>query len=177
MTASPSRYSKATILLHWLAALLIIGLIVVGQMMEDMQGSEKLQLLDLHRKIGLLTGVIFLARLVFFFLHARPEADPVWPPLQAKFAKLIHLLLYILPIVMVASGMASMMLFGLGEYVDSGDYAGYSTAAESVKPLIVHGIGSKLLVASIALHVVGAIYHHFIKKDGIMDRMSLLRSR
>jgi cytochrome b561 len=44
MTPSPSRYSKATILLHWLAALLIIGLIIVGQTMEDMQGPEKLQI-------------------------------------------------------------------------------------------------------------------------------------
>ncbi len=177
MTPSPSRYSKATILLHWLAALLIIGMIIVGQMMEDMQGPEKLQLLDLHRKIGLLTGAVFLARLVFFFLHARPEADPAWPPLQAKFAKLIHLLLYVLPIAMVASGMAAMMGFGLAEYVDSGDYAGYAASVEGATPLIAHGIGAKLLVASVVLHVVGAIYHQAIKRDGIMSRMSLLKSQ
>lgn len=176
MTSSPSRYSKATILLHWIAAFLILGLIVVGQMMEGMQGAEKLQLLDLHRKIGLLTGAIFLARLVFFFLHARPAADPAWPPLQAKFAKLIHLLLYVLPIVMVASGMASMMIFGLAQYVDNGDYAGYAAAAQSVPPLLVHSIVAKLLVASVVLHVVGAIYHQLIKKDGIMARMSFLQS-
>ncbi|MCT4657351.1 MAG: cytochrome b/b6 domain-containing protein [Cohaesibacter sp.] len=172
-TSSPSRYSKVTIALHWLGALLILGLIVVGQMMDGMQGPEKLELLDMHRKIGLVTGLIFLVRLVFFFLHARPEADPNWPPMQAKLAKAIHLLLYLLPLVMVASGMASLMIFGLGQYVDNGDIAGYLAAAGSVPPLNVHGIVAKLLVASVVLHVIGAIYHQFVKKDGIMTRMSL----
>lgn len=174
MTASQTkRYSKLTSALHWLGALLIIGLIVVGQMMEDMQGAERLQLLDLHRKVGLFTGFVFLLRLIFFFVHARPAADPSWPRWQGKIAKALHAVLYLLPIVMVASGMASMMIFGLDRYIASGDIAGYITASEDVPPLAIHAIVAKLLVASVVLHVAAALYHHFVQKDGIMNRISL----
>ncbi len=175
MTASSTtRYSKVTSALHWIGALLIIALIVVGQMMENMDGVERLQLLDLHRKAGLATGIIFLLRLVFFFVHARPAADPSWPGWQAMAAKALHAVLYLLPILMVISGMASMMIFGLDAYIGTDDIAGYITASETVPSLTVHSIGAKLLVASVVLHVLAALYHQFVQKDGVMKRISLL---
>lgn len=166
----PLRYSKITSALHWLALPLILGLLASGGMMGDMQGPERLELLDIHRKIGLLTGLVFIVRIVFFFLHARPRSDPAWPPLQAKIAKLVHAFLYLLPLIMVGSGMAAMVIFGLVSFIDSGDIAGY-LEAHRVPPMLVHSIAAKLLVAAILLHVLGGLYHHFVQKDGIFSRI------
>ena len=40
----------------------------------------------------------------------------------------------------------------------------------------VHGIVAWLLLAVIALHVSGALYHAVIKRDGVIQRMLPLRS-
>lgn len=173
-TTSVTRYSRATTLLHWLGALLIIGLLISGQIMEGMVGPERLELLDIHRKIGLLTGLVFLVRLVLFVRHPRPAADPSWPGWQALAAKVLHGLLYLLPLAMVASGMATLMVFGLAAFIDNGDIAGYMAARE-VPPLLVHAIGAKLIMAGIVVHVIAALHHHFIQKDGIFERVSLFK--
>ena len=171
---APVRYSKVTTALHWLGAILIVGLMIVGQLMETMDGPERLQLLDLHRKAGLATGFVFLLRIIFFVTHKRPESDPSWPRWQAVSAKLLHILLYILPLVMVGSGMAALVGFGLGSYIESSDIEGYM-AAKDIAPLFVHGLAAKLLMGGVVLHVAAALHHHFVQKDGIFGRISLLK--
>ncbi|WP_316862093.1 cytochrome b/b6 domain-containing protein [uncultured Cohaesibacter sp.] len=174
-SSSPVKYSSTAVLLHWIGALMVIGLIVVGKLMEDMTGTEKMTVLSIHYYGGLATGVVFLLRLVFFFVHARPNDDPSWPTWQAKIAKLVHAILYLLPIIMVASGMIAMSVYGLGTYVSAGDFEGYQ-AASRVPPMLVHALTASLLIAAIALHVVAALYHQFVQKDHIFKRISMRKA-
>ena len=171
-TTTQEKYSSLTILLHWLGALLVIGLLIVGSIMEDMTGEAKFQLLTLHYYGGLATGVVFLLRLVFFFLHARPVEDPAWPKWQAQSAKAVHALLYLLPIIMVASGLVAWFVFDLQSYVANGDVEGYRTA-HRILPMLVHGLSANLLIAAVVLHIVAALYHQFMQKDNILNRMSM----
>lgn len=168
-----SKYSKTTIALHWLGALFLIAVFVVGSRLENFSGAEQLQMVDLHRMGGLAVGAVFLLRLVFFFAHARPAADPSWPKAQALAAKVLHLVLYIVPILLVVSGMATMIVFGGGEALSSGDVAAYEAAVRSAPSMAVHGIAAKVLMASVVLHVIAALYHQFVQKDAIMSRISL----
>ena len=39
------------------------------------------------------------------------------------------------------------------------------------KPRIRHGIGARLMVALFVFHAGAALYHHFVKKDGLLRRM------
>nr|WP_319389879.1 cytochrome b/b6 domain-containing protein [uncultured Cohaesibacter sp.] len=176
MTSSaPEKYSSAIIVLHWLGALLIIGLLIVGSLLEDMTGATKMQLLAFHYYAGLATGALFLVRLVFFFFHARPAADPSWPKWQATASTAVEGLLYLLPLIMVASGMIAMLAFGLGDYVQAGDYEGYQ-AAHRVWPMLVHSLTANLLIAAVGLHVVAALYHHFVQKDQVFNRITFRKS-
>ncbi|WP_321338886.1 cytochrome b/b6 domain-containing protein [uncultured Cohaesibacter sp.] len=168
---APQRYSSAIIVLHWIGALLVIGLLIVGSLLEDMTGASKMQLLTYHYYAGLATGALFLLRLVFFFFNARPDADPSWPKWQATASNVIEGLLYLLPLIMVATGMIAMSVYGLKSFVDNGDYEGYQ-AAHRIWPMLVHSLTANLLIAALGLHIVAALYHHFVKKDQIFNRIT-----
>ncbi|MEZ5753217.1 MAG: cytochrome b/b6 domain-containing protein [Paracoccaceae bacterium] len=71
---------------------------------------------------------------------------------QRALAKAAHVGLYALMILMPLSG--SMAWFG-----------GVDLAAQG------HNVLKIALLALVALHVVGALYHHFVQKDGLINRM------
>jgi cytochrome b561 len=39
------------------------------------------------------------------------------------------------------------------------------------RPRTPHGIGARLLLALIVLHTGAALYHHFVRRDGLLRRM------
>ena len=43
-------------------------------------------------------------------------------------------------------------------------------------PRQIHGLASRLTMGLIALHVLAALYHQFIVKDGLLARMGLGRT-
>ena len=42
---------------------------------------------------------------------------------------------------------------------------------DALPPRIVHGIVAKILMLAIILHVAAAVYHQFIRHDGLLSRM------
>lgn len=67
------KYSKGTIIIHWLSFLLIIALIPMGFIMEEMeQETAKLNLLRLHMIVGIIVFVLTLVCIWFFFRQKRP---------------------------------------------------------------------------------------------------------
>ena len=71
---------------------------------------------------------------------------------QRALAKVAHVGLYALMILMPLSG--SMAWFG-----------GVDLAAQG------HNVLKIVLLALVALHVLGALYHQFVLKDGLINRM------
>ena len=71
-------FGITSILFHWLTTGLIIGLFIMGQIMEDMpRGPEKGELMTLHQSIGMLLLALVFARLVWRLTQGFPQAaDP-----------------------------------------------------------------------------------------------------
>jgi len=42
---------------------------------------------------------------------------------------------------------------------------------DALPPRAVHGLVAKLLMLAIGLHIAAALYHHFIRRDGLLSRM------
>jgi cytochrome b561 len=98
----------------------------------------------------------------------RPVAGhPAWQTLSAK---LIHGLFYIVILGMAASGIGILALSGAGNIL-FGASAGPLPDFSEVLPRVPHGLGARLMVALFVLHAGAALYHHFIKKDGLIWRM------
>jgi len=166
-----TKYSRTIRTLHWVLAILLIGLLIAGTIMHNSSDeATKFAMIKLHAPLGLLAGLLLLVRTFFAFKHARPAPDPNWSFAVKWVSKIVHILLYILPLALVGSGIATMIISGLGDILRLGlpevwpKLGGLASAQ-------AHGIFGKLFLASLVLHIAGAVYHQWVVKDDLLARM------
>jgi len=176
------RYHLVAIVLHWVIALGILALIVLGLAMTHLglAPMAKFQMYQLHKSIGITVLLAVLLRILWRLTH-RPPPLPAMLPLEKAAAEGTHGLLYVLMLVIPLSGWTLVsvspfnlptVLYGavpwphLPVFPDLAD----KPAVEAVVKFI-HGKLAWLLTAVIALHAAAALRHHFMLRDGILDRM------
>ena len=75
-------------LLHWVIALLLVGLVYAGLTFNGMErGPERTELAALHKSMALLTLALMTLRLVWKFMNARPAAPPVAIPAETWLSR------------------------------------------------------------------------------------------
>lgn len=169
-----AQFSKMTVILHWVIALAMIGMLAFGLYLEDMPRSpEKGELMGLHKSIGILVLLLASYRVIHRLINKMPRPIKPMPEWQEKTATGTHLFLLLGTLFMPLSGVMmsvgggrAVNVFGL-ELLAAGD------KIEWLRELggIVHGFGSTLLIIVILLHVAGALKHQLIDRDGTMKRM------
>ena len=176
--SSATRYTAPAIGLHWLLALMLIGSFSLGVYMADLPFSPtRLKLYNWHKWAGVTILVLSLVRLAWRLGH-RPPADAAMPAWQATAAHATHRLLYALFFIVPLLGWAyssaagfPIVWFGV---LPLPDFVPVDKAlAEAIKPW--HERSAMLMAALVLLHVAGALKHHFIDRDGLIDRMRLRR--
>lgn len=75
---------------------------------------------------------------------------------------------------MVASGIGMIALSGAAPLIFGGESA-LLPDFWKYPPLLPHAIGARLLLALLVLHVGAALYHQFVRRDGLLWRMWLAR--
>ena len=94
------RWGSISIGLHWLTALLIIGLAIVGLIMTELPNSPlKMQIYALHKSFGLTVLALTLLRLAWRLVAGTPDDQP-GSRLQRLAAKAVHGLMYFLLLAM-----------------------------------------------------------------------------
>lgn len=170
---SPKRYHPALVALHWLLAVMLIAVLAYGSLvMKDIPNAspEKIDALRAHMIAGGLILLLTLMRLVVRVKTPHPPRASTGMAWADRLAPLTHWILYLLVIVMAASGIAISVMAGLPGIVFGG--AGTLPASfDAFPPRAVHGIVAKILMALIALHVLAALYHQFVRRDGLLSRM------
>ena len=171
---SPS-YTGVAKSLHWLMALLLLGLLALGFYMSDLPLSpRKLQLYAWHKWAGITVFLLVLIRLGWRLTHRPPALPAHMPPLLRMAAHAGHALLYVLMFAIPLSGwlMSSAkgfqtVWFGVLPIPDllSKDPA----LGELLQS--VHVSLNLLFIAVLAGHIGAALKHHFIDRDDILTRM------
>ena len=161
--------------LHWLMALLIAGLLVLGHYMSELPLSpEKLQYFSWHKWAGVTVFALLWVRLAWRLVHRPPALSDTLSPLQQRLAHAGHGALYLLMLAMPLSGwlMSSAkgvptVWFGLLQLPDllSRD----RVLGEQLEN--VHAALSWVLVIMVALHILAALYHHRVLRDDTLHRM------
>jgi len=169
-----SGYGWVSIALHWLAAVAIVTLFVIGNQFEDMpRGPDKAALMGLHFAIGILAAPLLLARVLARFVQATPE-----PARQHRLlvvlSRVVHIGLALAIVVLVISGPLavwsmgrSINVFGLFEI--AGPIARNHELHEIAET--VHGVTVKVLVGLVAVHVLGVVKHLVLDRDATLLRM------
>jgi cytochrome b561 len=168
----PKRYHSALVFLHWLMALMIIAALVAGTFVlapVDNSDPAKLLSFQMHMGLGLAIGALLLLRLIVRASTAHPAPATTGIALADRLAPLAHWALYLLVLAMVGSGVALSLASGLGNAVFFGGEmpANFNGIAARTG----HGVIATLLMITIGLHILAALWHQLVRRDGLLSRM------
>ena len=170
----PNRYNRFQSLLHWLTALALVFLLITGTfVLEGIPNSdpEKLGKLTIHAGVGALALLLIISRIIWSLLSKQPPHVTTGSPLMNKLGAAAPKVLNLLSLIVVVSGVTMGVGSGLIELIVTG--VGQLPEDFKGSPIrIVHGLGSKLLIAGVLLHIVAALVHQLVIKDGILSRIS-----
>lgn len=157
----PEGYSRTQIVLHWTIALIILFQFIFHDSMEEAwrlieKGQSEPGGFHPHAVGGIIVFVLAVWRLILRGRRGAPALPEGGDPIQDMVAVWTHRLLYALLFLIPISGFVAWN-FGSG------------AAAE------MHGLLFFIAALFVGLHIVGAIYHQYVLKDGLIGRMMKAR--
>jgi cytochrome b561 len=169
--ALASRFQPVLVALHWLLALMIIGLLCLGFfVLANMPNTDpkKIDILVWHMAGGMFVLVLMILRLIIRIWSARPATATTGSPLLDQLASAAHYSLYVIVFLMIASGWSTGWLIRsvfqrYGEPLPN-TFAVFPTFQ-------AHAVLAALLAILIAGHISAALYHQYVLKDGLFRRM------
>lgn len=173
---SNDRYGLISTYLHWLSALLIIGLFAVGYWMVDLNYySEWYRTAPhYHKSFGLLLLFLTIGRVIWKFTNISPKAITN-TKLETTAVKGAHSLLYIGLLTLLISGYLISTADGRGidffnvfTLPSLGElFANQEDVAGLIHEYVAYG-----LIGLALLHAIAALKHHFISKDDTLKRIT-----
>lgn len=177
-TNTKEGYGWITIILHWIAAIAVITMLVIG-FRADMLGDAgdragRSALMSWHLALGAIFLLVLLGRVVSSWVQTKPAPVRQAKPLMA-LAAVNHQLLLIAILIQIASG--PLAVWSGGRPVNVFDWfaipSPFAERNEAAHELaeVLHAVGRWSLVVLISLHVLGVLKHVVIDKYNIVRRM------
>lgn len=170
------RYGLVARALHWSIGALIVAQLVLGfwtfEFME--RTAERSANVNLHKALGVMLLIMVLARIAWRFYDRAPPLPASISAQERTGARLGHMLLYILMLAMPILGLLTSdtggratEVFGLFTVpVMVGEDEGLHEFFEDA-----HKVGAYALGVLIVAHFASAMYHRFVRRDGVAERM------
>jgi cytochrome b561 len=170
------RYTTTAIVFHWLIALLIVGAFVMGLVMTDIPGitPTKLKYYTWHKWAGVTILLLAALRLLWRLKNGAPAYPASMPAWQKSAASGLHHLLYLLMFAVPLSGYFYTLSAGIPVvWFGVLPLPVLIEANPALKPVLkeVHFWLNMTLAALVLAHVGAALKHHFIDRDGVLQRM------
>ena len=172
---STDRYAPLAQALHWLTALLVLGLIAVGLWMVALPiGFTKLYAYGWHKWIGLTIMVLTLVRLAWRWRHPPPPLPLRLARWERVLAPAAHALLYLLLLAMPLSGWlmtsaAGLPVFWFGLF-QVPDLVGRDPQLFELFRATHHWL-SRAVILLLAIHIGAVLRHDVLRRDGVLRRM------
>lgn len=174
-TSSPPRYTPTAAWLHWGGAALIVAACLAGWYMVGLPVSvQRLKWFNWHKWVGMTALFWLVVRLAWRMGHPPPALPGTVPIHQRKAVHAVHLTLYGLMVLVPLLGWAYSSAAGfpvvwLG-VLPLPDWVPRDRAlAEVLKP--IHQAAAYLLAAMATVHVLAALKHQLVDRDGLLTRM------
>lgn len=174
--ANVNRYPLSLRILHWIRAVLILGLITLGWIMTSMPEDATITyelLYPLHKEFGLLAFFIALVQLLIrsrSTLPALPSGLARW---EVILSKAVHHAMLLLIVVVPLMGYAMSSSFTQSDgvpffFMEMPELLPKNDKAFEVFDAL-HKYLAYMLLVLIGLHIAGVIKHRFLDKGGDSD--------
>ena len=198
MNTAATRYTKTAIVLHWLIAIVIIGMFALGWFMSELPkdapkeaaydlfnlgiytwqlaepASPRTFYFNLHKSIGITLLALIAIRVFWRVTHRPPALLSSLKAWERKLATAGHHLLYVLMVAMPVTGLLQAVYSKYGVKWFGLDFIP-GLDNKDVRAIFheAHEIIGMLLALLILVHILGALKHKFLDKDETLSRMSL----
>ncbi len=168
------NYGSVARTLHWLIAVLVIGMLIFGFLLESIPKPIRGEMIGLHKSIGLTILLLILLRLIWRFINIQPVLPISVPPWEQIAARSVHILFYLVLLLMPLSGWIMSSLDG--HPVFFWKWWNWTLPLPVNKTLAndffnVHVTIAWIIIALLVLHIGAALKHHFIEKNNVLRRM------
>lgn len=173
MTNIQQSYGRAAIAFHWAVALLVVWVGSLGLLHDSWPKQSHLFWVNIHAVSGLALWILVVARFCWRIAHAPPSLPAhIGPPYRRlSFAAHwgLYALLFVTPIIGIVTFVWHGRVFDLGLFrVDFG-IARNRAVFEPTED--VHGYLAYALFALAGVHILAALWHHFVRRDRLLERM------
>ena len=171
-------YGSVARIFHWLTALAVMGNIALGLWASGLpldDVARKVQAFSWHKTLGITALALAVGRILWALTQPRPL--PVHPDRRAEtlLAEAVHWTLY-----------AALILVPVTGWIEHAATDGYApilwplgqglplvpkSPALAMTMAAIHHALAWLIIGSVALHVLGALKHAAIDRDGVLARM------
>lgn len=174
---SARRYGAVAIALHWLMALLLVTLIVLGLYMTALPDvdfdSRKIWLIIYHKELGMLALILVALRLPWRLANMLPALVGTLPDWQKVIARFVHLCFYALMFALPLTGWLMSSASGIPVFVGPftlPDLVGHNDSLFHTF-IQIHKWLSYALIALFCAHSGAALRHHLLLKDATLKKM------
>ena len=169
------RYPATSKLLHWLVAVcVLITAPVAIAMTRVSEGPTQDILYNFHKSLGVLILILMTLRLINRIAVGAPIADPGIEPWQKTVSSAVHTSLYVLLLAMPIVGYIANSVFGASTpffgLFDLPPIVGKNEAV-ATQLFTIHRWVGWLVIILVLMHVGAALYHYFIRRDNVLQRM------
>lgn len=172
-----TQYSKRMVIVHWLTLALLIAAWYLGDSLGDATDDSKATLAGYIVHISVGGTILLLTIFRLFFRRQDGIPAPIGDTPMDRLAKAVHYLLYLLLFVLPVSGVIILLTSKAGPALLAFD-ATMLPKEHGYRGVFAHEVHEQsvnVLIALAVIHILGAIKHQFITKDGLMQRMMLRR--
>ena len=173
--AASSGYTSTAKFLHWLIVVLLIAQFIAAWTMPHIgRNTPVTTLISIHFSIGIVIIAVVVVRLFWRATHGEPAPLDGLPPWQVQSARAVHWLLYILLFVVPILGWINaswrgmpIVMFG----VELPKLVGTRAAGFGWTGDIHSLLANYVMLTLVGLHVLAGLYHYFIRRDRVLQRM------
>ena len=169
-------YGLVAIALHWIMALLIIGMFAVGLWMTDLTYYHDWYRTapHWHKSTGVIVFALLLVRFGWRMINPKPQPLDSHATWEKVIARVTHALLYVLIVLVVISGYMISTADGRSvEVFDWFEIPAWTTTIDNQEDVagVFHFYLACVLIGLAGVHASAAIKHHMIDKDNTLKRM------
>jgi cytochrome b561 len=170
------RHDPIAAALHWLIGAALLGQIAFGFLLDDIapRGTpSRTAVINLHKSFGIVLGLAIVLRLGWRLAHPPPPWPRSMSAWQRQAARLGHGALYACMVVMPLSGYVGSNFSKHGVKFFGRTLAPWGPDLPAVYEALgrVHVVTGWLFTALIAGHVLAALQHAFVARDGVFARI------
>lgn len=160
---------------HWVIAVIIIAMLVFGYFLEDVPAPLQEFAYNTHKTMGIIVLTLMVLRLGWRWCNIQPAYSSTYPLMMRFLAHASHYVIYGVVIAMPISGW--VMATAAGKIPHFLGWFYFPMPGISLNPHLagqafqLHNLLAIVLIVLLSLHVIAALFHHFVLSDNVLRRM------